>query len=229
MSEKTYTIELSVSGTRVTFGKRLRGIDLFNIDADPQSNIPTQNQLLIVRAAITEFGALKLSDQQGKFLPVALTVLLALDTVDIDDLIAGYNEFLAQGLEGRAAKFVSASEVKLALGYERDGIVYTSVTFGNRLTGLDRVQADRDGYALGIKRECFLIGKETVRLSSADNAAVIEGPIGIEVFEQLDNDDVLTLTKAAVKWRDSFRKSGRGVQPDVGAQHLDSGGANGVE
>lgn len=231
MSDTTHTIELSVGyeskgsrgeeavrHTRVVFGKRLTGAVLMAIHDDPQSNIPTQHQLMLLRGGITQFGELPI--------PVLLTVLLALDSIDIEDLVAANDRYLALTQEGRAPEFVSDSEVKLAFGFEDNGLVYNRVRFGRRVVGRDLVDAEKKGYA-ELRRECYLIGREVERLTTEDGAHVLDGPIELQVFEQLDAYDITTLRAASMGWRDSFRKSRKGV-PAGGAQRDDSGGADGV-
>jgi hypothetical protein len=228
MSDVNFTTNLPISGTRVVFGKRLRGIDLFNLDADPQGNIPTQYQLLIARGAVVEFGELKTVDAKGKPQPVPLPTLLALDTSDFEELIDAHNKFLGEGLAGREPEYTSESEVKLAFGYESEGLTYNRVRFGARTRGYDLVEADKKSY-VGLKRDCFLIGKEIVQLTTDDGSSVLDGPVEIQIFEQLDGADIIALRAASFAWRNSFRKSERGVQREVGAQHPAVGGTNGVE
>jgi hypothetical protein len=236
MNELTHTIELSggyenAAGrhTRVVFGKRLRGLDLMFIDEDPQSNIPTQYQLLIVREAITEFGSLPMTNKKGQRERVPLPILLALDADDIEALIAGHNEFAEKGLEGRAPDFISDGEVKLPIGFESNGLVYNRVRFGRRVTGYDLVEADKKDFS-GLRRECFLIGREIASLSTDDGAHTLDGPIEVQVFEQLDGADLVALRAASMIWRSSFRRGREGVQAkSVAAQHAAAGGTDGVE
>lgn len=221
MSETTHTVELPVGlplrdarggelqgerHTRVTFGKRLTGADLMRIHDDPQSNVPTQHQLLLLRAGITQFGSLPM--------PVTLLALLSLDSVDIEDLVAGNNQFLSNTQEGREAEFVSDSEVKLPFGFQSESITYNRVHFGRRVTGMDMVQAEKKGYD-NLRGECYLIGREIERLSTEDSAHSLDGPVELQVFEALDGHDIAILRAASSGWRDSFRKS-RGVlqKPD---------------
>ncbi len=206
--------------TRVTFGHRLTCGDLMNIHDDPQSNVPTQHQLLLLRGAITRFGSLPV--------PVTLLQLLSLDIADIEDLVAANNEFLSMTQEGRAAEYISESEVRLPFGLEAEGIIYDRVKFGRRVTGLDMVQGEKLGFA-ELRRDAYLIGREIERLSTGDGAHHLDGPIELQTLEGLDGHDLTTLRTASLVWRDSFRKSGRGVQTDVGAQHPVAGPADGVE
>lgn len=221
MAETTpHTIELAVAKTRVTFGKRLTGGDLMRLDEDPQSDIPTQHQLLILRAGITGFGSLPI--------PVPLTTLLALDSVDIDDLVTAANAFDERGLDGRAPEFVSDSEVRLAIGFESNGLVYNHVRFGRRVTGNDLVAADKKGFK-GLRRECFLMGREIASLETNAGGHSLDGPVEMQVFEQLDGGDIVTLRQASQIWRDSFRRSGGAVQVEVGAERPAAGGADRLE
>src|SRR5438128_2150481 len=71
----------------VSFGKRINGKTLFAIDADPQSDIPTQYADLLMRASIVKFGTLKM--------PVSLGVLLGLDSVDREALSDAFAVFTA--------------------------------------------------------------------------------------------------------------------------------------
>lgn len=238
MTVKSHKIELTIGFTQrdkqqkkevthkdVIFGKRIDGKRLFAIDSDPQSSIQTQFSDLLMRASITKFGSLKM--------PVALSVLLALDSIDREDLKEAYTLFSAQSLkelrnegenseesdeseteeteENDSIQVVADNTIKLMLGYDRNGLVYDLVEFGRRQTGMDEVEADVKGYK-GIKRLCFLAGKQISKLSSSQNASVLTGPIGIDVFEALDIVDIYAIQGGAEVWRNSFRTTGSRLQ-----------------
>src|SRR6201999_3753418 len=99
------TDQQQVKHNRVTFGKRVNGKTFFAIDDDPQSSIPTQYNYLLLRAAITEFGALKM--------PVPLSVLLNLDSIDRDDLNEAFNRFSVESLGENQAEYLAENKVKL--------------------------------------------------------------------------------------------------------------------
>lgn len=213
MEDRTHTIQLAIGYKEsngeihksVTFGKRLDGAGLFQIEADPQSSIQTQYNLMLIGRSITSFGALPM--------PVPLACLLSLDLLDLSHLTQAYLEFTSQGLEGRESKIISDTEVMLAFGYSNNGLTYNRVRFGNRVTGYDAVSADTQNLK-GELRECYLIGKEISELSTEDGAHKLTGPIEAQLFEKLDNADIVTLQKAAVRWRGSFLKSRRSTQED---------------
>src|ERR1044072_2484332 len=75
--------------TNVEVSRRLLGADLFAIDDNPQSAIATNHEFMILARAITKFGTLRV--------PVPLTVLLSLDSIDRDDLLQAYNDLEAEG------------------------------------------------------------------------------------------------------------------------------------
>jgi hypothetical protein len=200
-----YTDKKQVRHTRVTFGSRLSGKTLFAIDSNPQGVLQTQYSDLILRAGITEFGSLKM--------PVALEVLLGLDSLDRDDLTEGYGRFAAQSLDGRESEQVSDDTVKLAIGFEKNGLRYDTVRFGTRLTGMDEVAADRLKLE-GVKRRCFLAGRQAVSLSQSDGESVLEGTLSLETFEALDTVDLYAIVLASEVWRHSFRRPGARVPQD---------------
>lgn len=199
-----YTDADQVTHRKVTFGKRLDGTMLFAIDDSPESAIPTQFQLLAVRATITAFGTLTM--------PVALDALLKLDADDIKALIDAHNKFMAEGLNGHKPEFISDSEVKLAFGYEANGITYNRIEFGKRLNGYDLVDADKTGFNQ-LRREYFLIGRQIIRLATDDKKHTLDGPAEVQMFEKLDAEDFVTVRVAAIKWRQSFRSRNDAVQP----------------
>jgi len=218
--EAGYTDPQKVEHRNVTLGKRLNGATLFALDEDPRSDIPTQFQLLTVRSTITAFGSLDM--------PVQLEVLLKLDGTEIDDLISAHNKFMAEGLEGRAPEILSDNQVKLAFGYESEGLTYTRVEFGHRLNGYDRVEADKTGYKT-LKREYLLIGREITKLSTDDGQYTLDGPVEIQMFEKLDGVDFVTLRVAAIRWRESFRAINRAVQKDAPGRRAAAGSENSLE
>lgn len=218
----THIVELTVGyvdrseqrHTRVVFGHRITAKDLFAIDESPQGQNPTQYNDLVIRAHIVEFGSLRM--------PVPLTVLLNLDSIDREDLGDGCNEFQAISAAGRNADFLSDNRVRLGWGFKLGDVVYECVQFGKRVTGMDEIEADRMGLKPGVRRLCYLLGRQIESISSSDGLAVIEGPIPLEYFESLDGADVATLRGAAELWRQSFRfagahlsRNGRGPQRSV--------------
>jgi hypothetical protein len=205
MEFKSRTVELRIGyrdkagavHRRVTFGKRIDGKTLFAIDNDPQSRIPTQHSDLIMRAAITEFGGLST--------PVNLKALLELDSVDRDALAEEFNRFMTEGLGDGAVEVLSQDEVKLAVGYESNGLRYDVVRFGKHLTGMDEIEADVLKLT-GLRRVCFLAGKQVTQFSQSDGASVLDGPMALDVFEKLDSMDVGVIQAAGELYRNSFRR-----------------------
>lgn len=186
----------TVTHKRVTFGKRPTASDLIRITNDQQSNLGTQLSLMLARAAITEFGTLKL--------PVPLSVLLALNKTDRNILLEGYAEFLSASLGDRTSEALSDDTVRLAFGFEIDGAVYDVVTFGAQLTGYDESAFDRQK-AAGYKRLCLQLGKEITRLAQSKGDLTLEGSLDIEAFTSLDGYDLDALSAAEDRWLDSFR------------------------
>jgi hypothetical protein len=192
---------------RVTFGQRINGKKLFEIDSDPQSSLPTQHEALLMRAAITEFGTLKM--------PVALKVLLELDSVDRDALTEGMNAFMAAGAGEGEAELSSHDEARLPFGYEPNGLRYDVVRFGAHITGMDSVRADRLKLT-GIRRTCYLAGCQIVKLAQSDGESEVDGPIDLSIFEELDSADIQTICAASEAWRFSFRRIST-VAKEIGA------------
>ena len=139
----------------VVFGRRITCKDLMRIDTDPQARNPTQYEDLVMREAIVGFGTMKL--------PVPLTKLLDLDSVDREDLTAAHNGFQRQSLGDRTGEIASATEARLAFGFRVGEVEYPNVEFGLRITGRDEVEADRRGLSPGIARLCFLLGRQIQR------------------------------------------------------------------
>lgn len=181
--------------TKVTFGNRLTGADYFNLDNDPQAKNPTQYEMLIRRKMITSFGTLRM--------PVALNLMLGMDSIDLDDLGRAADEFVVESRGERISQFRPDNEVKLRFGFEIDGTCYDIVKFGNRLTGRDEVEADNFGN--GVMRLCYQIGRQICRISTDDGSAAIDGSVDISRFEKLDGEDINALRTGAELWRQSFR------------------------
>lgn len=223
----TYTINLVIGykdatgqvHRRVTFGKRLTGRDLLLIDSDPQSQLPTQYNDLIIRAAITEFGTLPC--------PVPLRVLLELDSIDRDDLLRAFNFFQAQGQAQFQAELISDNTVRLAYGIRRGEHVYRTLEFGKRVTGLDEIEADKMTLR-GLARAGFLAGRQIVRLIE-DGGASDTGPVTLDDINTMDASDVSLLLLGAERWRQSFRRIGQGVQAELGGNSLSTGSSDGVD
>jgi hypothetical protein len=204
----------NVRHNRVVFGHRITARDLFAIDRDPQGQLPTQYQDLLISAHIIEFGSLPM--------PVSLLALLSLDSIDHDDLVAACNEYQDKSAEQRS-EFLPEFKVKLAFGFIVNDILYDMVQFGRRLTGVDHVAADREKLEPGFKRACFLAGRQISEIATACGTLTLPGPIPLEYFESLDAADVATLQGGAEMWRQSFRVNRGNVSPEGGSQG--SGGA----
>ena len=235
-----YEDKKKVVHRRVVFGRRITGEDLFRMDTDPQSQVPTQYQDLETREAIVEFGTLPMADQKGNFQRVSLSILLDLDSIDREDLRAGYNEFVKKGLGDRRPVFMPPNKVRLVFGLTIGEQQYDLVEFGRRLTGRDDVQADKLELT-GIARMCYRAGRQISKVAIAcakcDGAvsksvkcadcsgagyvagSEIDGPVELECFNTADGIDIQTIGSGAELWRQSFRLrggsvSGNGQGPD---------------
>lgn len=191
-----YTDSKEVTHKSVTFGHLITGKELFEIESDPQSALRSQYDDLILRQSITEFGSLKR--------PVPLSVFLALDSIDHDDLNEGLDIFSKKNREGREYEILASDKVKLVYGFEHNGLVYDVVEFGPRIIRMDDVEADKLGYE-GARRHCFLAGKQIARFSQSDGASEWLGPVGLDIFEQLLVADIQAIRVAGEVHRQSFR------------------------
>lgn len=226
-----YTDKHNVTHQRVTIGKRITGKELFKVASDPQAALETQYNALILREKITEFGSLKM--------PVTLSVLLSLDSIDRDDLSDASNRFSNQYQQvesenSRASepKLLPGNRVGLRFGYERNGLTYDLLEFGKRITGMDEIEADKLGFE-GIKKNCYLAAKQISKLLQKDGEAELQAPFApeflLEMLESLDAVDISYLRVASEVWRQSFRRPGAAIQASGSSQCVDSGDANRLE
>lgn len=205
---------------RVTIGRRITGRELFSIDDDPQSDLPTQYSALILREKITEFGTLRM--------PVPLQALLQLDTSEWDAISKAADAFSeesrliydesdpeAEPLRRSPSFDPDRSLVKLAFGYEMNGVIYDQVEFGNRIRLSDEVEADRM-LLKDIKRRCFLAGKQVSQLSQSEGPLTLPGSLTLLMFNKIDLLDIEAVVAAAEVWRRTFRGAGGVVSGSVG-------------
>lgn len=179
----------------VVFGKRLTAGDMMNLDYDPQAQNPVHYVELTRRLMITKFGTLSM--------PPALPVMLALDTIDRDDLQAAQQKFL-QGSDNRTGEYrTDDNEVKLPFGFVVEGVEYNVVKFGNRLSVKDEAEAAE--FPDGLKPTLFLIGKQISKISTEDGMLSIDGQVDLERFESLDAVSIGFLRVGAELFRQSFR------------------------
>lgn len=198
-----YTDKDGTTHLAVEFGKQLTGRDLFAIDDDPQSINPDMHQFMMLRQAITKFGTLTI--------PVALQLLVELDSLDRDGLIETFNESQSEGLEGREAKPLPGNKLQLAGGYDYNGLLYDVAEFGTRLTGRHYVEASEQGLK-DARRAFFLVGQQVAKMSQSSGTATLSGPLTLEACEKLLITDLFTLRAASEVWRQSFRRPRKGVQ-----------------
>lgn len=188
----------------VEFGRRLTAGDLMRIGDDPESAVTVQFNLMLLQVAITKFGTLPV--------PVPLSVLLSLDQVDREDLSRAHNRFIKATRGAARAERLTDSRLRLGSGFEIGAQTYDVVEFGRLLTGYDELEGD--GLS-SWRQQCFLLGKQIVRLSQSEGAATLDGPIEVEDFEKLPDEDLYELIGFSDKWRASFRRGKRTqVQPD---------------
>lgn len=224
MKELTVNLDIGhidaegVVHTRVVFGRRIDGAALFKLDDNPMGALPTQYGDLLLQHSIVEFGKLKM--------PIAPTVLLSLDSTDREDLIRAHNDFsLVRDAEGnvRQPEQIGDDRLKLAAGYEAEGIRYDVVEFGRSITGYDQVEAERLRLS-PVRRKCFLAGRQIKRLYQSDGPpAELAGPIDLYVFARLDSVDVGALIDSAEVWRHSFRRKREAVQRNGKVGNADGG------
>lgn len=188
-----YTDSKKNTHRKLTFGHRPLGRDLFEVER--LSRNEADNIAALFKAAAVRFGELN---------HVSLNAFLSLDLLDRELVDEGYQIFLRASREGRAAEFIDAATVKLAFGYVRDGITYNRVTFGNMTTGWDEVNAERRSH-LAIERSCYLLGCEITSFSSEDGSQVLETPLAMSIFAELDMDDILALKEASDRWQEHLR------------------------
>jgi hypothetical protein len=196
----------------ITFGKRLTAGDMMLLDADPRAQNPTQYQDFIHQKAITVFGELKV--------PVALDVLLGLNSIDRTDIRIGFEKFCQLSREDREYDYPANNVVKLCFGFEIDGTQYPTVELGRLNTGKDEVEADAVSER-GIIRECFLLGRRITKLSTDKSAASIDGPVDLDKFKSLDGEDLILLRTGARIAEQFFRLAGK-----EDAQKLDTEGGD---
>lgn len=209
MKEEKHKIELitgyvdkKITHREVEFGKRLTVGDLMALDTDPQAKNPTQYSDLILRRMITKFGTLKM--------PVPLNVLLGLNSIDREDLQAGADKFLEITRGDRAGEFQEDNEVRLRFGFDVDGTRYHLAKFGSLTTGRDLVEADSMSLQ-GVARECFILGRQIVRLRTEDGQATVDGPVDLTFFRLVDGEDFNLLRIGAEMWKATFRFGRKGV------------------
>ncbi len=186
---------------RIVISRRPTGADLFRINRDEQSQLNINFELMMTAACITEFGNLSL--------PVPLGVLLKLKAYDRQALSEGRNVFLAKTLGERITESLSDEKVRLAFGLTAGGQVYDIVEFGNVLTGFDELEVERQAEK-GTHDLPLLLMREIKSLSKSgdeDGAAGYSGPFDISMFEEADWLDMVALSEARQRWRNSFRNS----------------------
>lgn len=197
-----YEDKKGVIHREVTFSRRLTAGDLMLLDNDPQAANPTQYGDLIRRRMITKFGGLRI--------PVDLSVLLSLNSIDRDELQSSADEFIRKGRGEAASEFLPESKVKMFFGFEIEGTRYPVAEIGRMNTGRDEVEADNVG-TRGITRECFLLGRMITQIATPGGEASVEGPIKLDLFNDLDAEDLNLLRIGARLAEATFRFRGRTV------------------
>lgn len=191
----------------VEIGKRVTCADLMRIGDLPESESELQFNLMLLGAAITKFGTLPV--------PVPLTVLLSLNSVDRQDLRRAYEAFVEKESEGGNAVRLDVNRLRLAHGFTVGGVRYDVVEFGRLLSGYDELEGEELSQW---RKAFFLLGKQITHLSQSDGESTLDGPVNQEHFETLFDRDAYELTEFAKAWRNSFRHPKRvEVQEDAGS------------
>lgn len=190
----------------VEIGRRITGADLMRIGDDPESSVSAQFNLMLLSAAVTKFGTLPV--------PVPLTVLLSLNSVDREDLHRAHAKFIREARGGKRAERLADARLRLADGFRIGGETFDVVEFGRLLTGYDEIEAEGLSHW---RQACFLLGKQITSLSQSAGAATHPGSLAVEAFESLHDEDLYELMNFSADWRDSFRRNKRAeLQPDGG-------------
>lgn len=189
----------------VTVGKRVTVGDVMVLDLDPRSERPTQRADMYRALSITRFGDLKM--------PVQLSVLLSLNSVDREDIENGVNRFFELSQGDRTFDYRSATEVRVLFGFDVNGEKYDVVEFGKLTTGRDEVDAEAKSLS-GFGREAFLLGRMISKISTSDGTASIEGPLDLDMFKELDTADFQLLRQAAKMAEAFFRIKGSDARKD---------------
>jgi hypothetical protein len=220
-----HTIELTEGyegHTAVTFGRRVLARDLFTLDTDPQAELNTQYQLLILRRAITKFGDIPNVDPVKS--PVLLKYLLSMKVMDIRDLINGYNEFekLSEE-ENERQKPLSIERLQFAHPFKVREAEFDIVVFGRQLTGFDEVEADRLRLK-GESRAAWTNAQQVVRVENSESGESVTFDFDDEEGERLTLESLGGLTTAdlnffnmgAELYRQSFRRKRKVVSGERG-------------
>jgi phage FluMu protein gp41 len=194
-----YTDKEGATHRDINFGKRLKVKNLIDLDQNPQARIPAQREMMLVASSITAFGKLKM--------PISLMTIFELDSIDIDDLQAGHDEFLQITRQSKKGEVVSETQTRLSFGVERDGVNYNLVTFGRRLSFKDRVEAQRKGL-FGVANMLSETVAQIEKITNEETGLELIAPFETELFCNLDLEDFDTLFAGGELWRQSFRRSG---------------------
>jgi hypothetical protein len=193
-----------VAHRHVVFGKSVTAKRLLEVRTDPQSVLQTQYQDLLLAESIVEFGTLPI--------PVPLTLLLSLNTIDRDDLRDGRDAFREKVTGGFKYEFTKDG-VTLNFGIKVGDLRYTVIGFGHQLNGYDEVDADKLGLTEPLARMAFLAGRMVTRISTPEGNE-IKGALEYETInsDALDEDDLFALVSASELWRQTFRLGGGTIQ-----------------
>lgn len=176
--------------TRVVIGKRPIARDLF--DAPAGSDV--QWDAVLQAGAITEFGEMRM--------PVPISVLLSLNSIDRGALQSEFYRFAAESLGDRESKVTAPGVAELAFGISVNGSVFHQVTFGNLLTGYDEIEIEKSTTP-GWQRRVATLGAGIKSVASGTEP----GPLTLEQMGGVDFLDLMTLIDAEGQWLDSFRGS----------------------
>ncbi|HEX8747389.1 MAG TPA: hypothetical protein VF717_09320 [Pyrinomonadaceae bacterium] len=211
-----YTGPDQVRHSKVVFGRRLTGRDLFEMSEEEGFDKETQSQLMMLGGAITSFGDLRM--------PVPMTVLMSLNRPDRMALARGYNAFLLKTAGGRKPKQLSDSKIQLPFPFTRGGVEYDVVEFGTLIDAYMEGEADE---LEGLRKNYLIIGKEISELSQSEGTATMKGPVPLDMFEGLDAISLFALAEKESGWLNSFRAEGEEeeslpanyIQADAGNRH----------
>jgi hypothetical protein len=193
--ENGYTDAKGITHKTLTFGHRLTGQDLFNIDRSTSGIGVEASKCWLFDTSLNSFGDLpKLA---------MLNALLSLDSLELEEVESGYDEFLRQ--TKAPSEFLAEDAVSLSFGIKHEGETYKIVTFGNPLRGYDFIRADNMNLT-GVARLCYLIGLRIKSIATPDGSKSIDGAAKLEAFNEMDADDIFTLQGAAETWEAARRR-----------------------
>jgi phage FluMu protein gp41 len=187
----------------VTIGRSINARIFFAVKDEWQLGGEILFNALILQRAITSFGSLPV--------PVPMSDLLALDSLDFEHLALAYNNFVNQCGQPEILNKVT---IKTVFGVQVKGALFDIIELGAKVTEAHFGEIYRRKLE-GIPAMSYIVSQEVLKLRGSESGQVIEGPLDFDDLLEMDSVDLFALVELSDFCQSSMARIARAMNTNV--------------